>query len=256
MGINDIGQNVRGCSNSFTSACGANDDGNNLCSTCSDDYCNGIQFPTENRLQCLVCNDESCESNEDSLDYCQYFGDKERCVAVFSQDKKIIERGCSSSLQNQNYCNQNYASCVQCGTNGCNTISSIKSLMCSTCSSSSDINCVTNPTKVPSKYCEKGCFTRLLNNATLERGCVDDLEEVFDCIPDNNCKLCVDFDKCNTENYPSDRRSCITCNSSTSCKESTSRLCANYKQFDKCVTIFSGCKSLLKLINVMVSFIF
>lgn len=243
MGINQDGYSVRGCSSSFTNttACGTDDDGKSRCNVCADDLCNGVQFPIANRLQCHKCDDEICAANDDNLDYCERFGAQERCVTVFSKGKNVTERGCSSSLHNKRYCDQNYASCVQCPTNGCNTVTSRDSRLCAVCNSTIDSNCVTNPTVVASKSCAKGCYSRLVNQ-TLERGCFEDLAETFDCVAENKCKFCNDVDKCNVENYPSNRKSCKTCQTLESCKNPPSQVCVNFKENDICVSIFSGCE--------------
>jgi Protein of unknown function (DUF753) len=243
MGINQAGQSVRDCASAITNttACGTDDNGTNRCSVCSDDLCNGVQFPLANRLQCHKCNDENCEANDDNLDYCHNYGAQERCVTVFSPNSKVTERGCSSNLQNQRYCTQNYGSCLQCPSNGCNTVTSKVSRLCTICNSTTDPNCVINPTSATSKYCEKGCYTRLVNQ-TLVRDCAENLGETFECVAENNCLFCNDVDKCNVMNYPDNRKSCKTCTTLESCKNPTSKLCINYKPNDSCVTIFSGCE--------------
>lgn len=244
VGIDQVGNSVRGCSNAFTNttACGTDDNGTNRCNVCTDDFCNGVQFPLTNRLQCHSCSDENCSADDDNLEYCERYGSQERCVTVFSANNEVMERGCSSNLYNQHYCDQNYASCRQCSSNGCNIITSKDSHLCAACNSSTDANCVTNPTIVPSKSCEKGCFTRLVNQ-TLVRGCFEDLGETFECIAENGCKYCNDVDKCNVENFPSNRKSCKTCNNMESCKTPQSQLCVNYQENESCVSLFTGCKS-------------
>lgn len=244
MGVNQNGESVRGCSSAFTNttSCGADDNGVNRCSICSDDLCNGIQFPLQNRLQCHTCNDDDgCEADDDNVEYCERFGEQERCFTVFSKSKQVVERGCSSGLQRQTYCSQNYANCLQCSSSGCNNIDSMDSRLCAICDSSMDPNCVLNPAITTSKYCNKGCFTRLVGQ-TLTRGCAEDLGETFQCTEGNKCQLCSDSDKCNVLNYPSNRRSCKSCNSLATCQNPSTHLCINHKDGDSCVTVFSGCK--------------
>ena len=243
VGINQQGETVRGCSSSFTNTntCGADDDGINRCTVCNDDLCNGIHFPMTNRLQCQLCSGDDCEVSGEVINHCERYHGQERCVTVFSQDDRVIERGCSSSLRNQLYCNQNYENCLQCPSDACNSVTSKTSHLCVDCSSASDPNCVLNPAVVVSaKYCKKGCYSRLVGQ-TLHRGCYDDLATNFACVAENNCKFCNDIDKCNVEVYPSDRRSCKTC-VGAGCNNASSQMCINYKSGDSCVTIFNQCE--------------
>lgn len=244
MGIDEHGESVRGCANVFTNttACGDDDDGVNRCNVCTDDFCNGVQFPLVNRLQCHKCVDENCEPTDDTLDFCELYHQQERCITVLSHDDKVVERGCSSSYGNQRYCNMNYDNCLKCSTNGCNSFTSRLDKMCIVCDSNTNPNCVLNPTSIATlSYCKRGCYTRLVNK-TLHRGCSDDLDAGFVCSDDSNCQYCNDGDKCNVGNYPSDRRSCITCSGIANCANATSQTCINYRKSEKCSTIFNYCK--------------
>lgn len=244
MGVNQRGESVRDClsAQKNTTACGADDNGVNRCSICTDDHCNGIQFPLKNRLQCHTCNEEGCQAQPDNLQFCQRYDPLERCVTIFSKSDIVVERGCSSSLRNKRYCDQNYENCLQCPVAGCNNITSRLERLCVICSSVTDLGCVYNPASIANtRSCKKGCYTRLING-TISRGCYDDLGDDFDCVEDNKCKYCNDADKCNVENYPVGRKSCRTCAGIEQCKAPVSRQCLKYKENDSCVTIFSGCK--------------
>lgn len=244
LGVNEQGETVRGCASSFTNttACGTDDDGINRCHVCADDLCNGIQFPLANRLECHTCSEEGCKAGEENLEYCERYQGQERCVTVFSENDQVVERGCSSSLLSQHYCDQNYANCFQCPSRGCNTIDSKINRLCAVCNSSQDRKCVANATMSNSKYCKQGCFTRVVNEV-LTRGCLEDLDESIDCVPDNGCKFCNDIDKCNIEVFPDDRRVCRTCDSLESCQTPELRHCNSYRQNDSCVTIFNRCET-------------
>lgn len=249
MGLNEHGESIRDCSSAFTNltSCGINDNGINRCSVCNDDLCNGIQFPVTNRLQCHVCeDDEDCPADDSNLEYCERYHALERCVSVFSADNKIIERGCSSSLSRERYCDQNYANCLQCPTSGCNNVTSKDTRQCVVCDSSRNPNCVLNPTIIATSSCVDGCFTRLING-TLTRGCFESLPSSFDCVPENGCKYCNDIDKCNTGNYPSDRKSCRTCVGADACRAPTNQICVKHTNNDSCVTLFDGCEDFLNV---------
>lgn len=243
IGVNAKGENVRGCASSFqnTTACGQDDNSSAQCLVCSDDFCNGIQFPLQNRLQCEICEGEACDASNDNLGFCENLNPQESCVAIFSGEDKAIERGCSSTIARKQYCSQNYENCIYCSTNGCNQMTSKNSHLCVVCDSSNDSNCILNPTAISSIYCQQGCFSRLVNQ-TLHRGCYEDLGANFKCVEENNCQYCNDVDKCNTDTYPKDRRSCRTCAGQENCRNTTSELCLNYKANDACVTVFTQCK--------------
>lgn len=246
MGVNQQGENVRGCASQFTnvSTCGSEDNGVNRCSVCNDDLCNGIQFPLTNRLMCHTCADEGCEASADNLDFCQRYQGVEFCVTVFSQDNKVLERGCSSSLMNQKYCNQNVANCLQCPSTGCNSVVSKTSRICVVCNSLTNPDCVTNPNSLSTANCQNGCYTRLINGSTT-RGCFDDLGETFECSVENHCQFCNDGDKCNVATYPSNRRSCNTCVGAANCKNPQEKLCIIHSENETCVSFFNGCEPIL-----------
>lgn len=249
VGLNEHGETVRDCSNVITNttACGVDDNGTNRCNVCNDDLCNGIQFPLANRLQCHTCNDENCEASDDNLEFCERYHREERCVTVFSKGEKVVERGCSSSLQNQQYCDQNYANCLHCPSSGCNSIVAKVSRLCVLCNSTIDPNCVINPNAIStSRICSQGCYTRLVNKV-LTRGCSEDLDESFQCHDENKCKYCNEIDKCNVQDYPPYRKSCLTCVNMADCQYPVSELCVNFDENESCATIFNGCKLIISL---------
>jgi hypothetical protein len=239
VGVNEKGESVRDCASeiSSVSGCGA---ANSTCKVCNEDLCNSMQFPIQKRIKCHTCsNPDFCQANESNLDYCEKYGESEKCITVFSNDDRVIERACSSNLLNKLYCSQNYKNCFDCRGNGCNNINTKAAKQCVVCSSLSDPNCVVNPTTLSTKTCIGGCFTRL-DNSTLIRGCASDL--TVSCTKENQCLHCNDVNKCNTQNYPEDRKKCLTCNASGNCMNPTSQLCIKHRKNDSCVTLYSGCK--------------
>jgi hypothetical protein len=153
----------------------------------------------------------------------------------------VIERGCSTTLQNKLYCSQNYTNCIECSGPNCNKITSKNDRLCVECNSALDPNCVLNPAAVlTSKVCSSTCYTRI-SSGDLMRGCLEDLQGL-ECTDTNSCKSCKTHDKCNVENYPDDRKQCFTCNDVENCKTLTSKPCVKYERNDKCVTIFTGCE--------------
>lgn len=150
-----------------------------------------------------------------------------------------IERGCVSNLRNQRICDANDPRCVKCNSETCNTDMSRTSKVCAMCTSANDPNCVRNPLVVPQKSCTKGCYTKLTGEV-LTRGCEEDLLAV--CNATTSCQLCNSSDRCNVQQLPANRLSCLTSVGSTT---STTQLCINHRTNDRCVTIFSGCKLLI-----------
>jgi Protein of unknown function (DUF753) len=242
IGINSKGETVRGCASSYnTTLCGVDDDGIYSCLVCKDDLCNGIQFPMKNRLKCHICNDiNECSATDENLSYCEIYGDQERCVTVFNNANKAIERSCASEIVNKKYCELNYKNCIRCSDTGCNSITTKTTLLCSFCNSVENPNCVIDPAIVPVKYCERGCFTRLIDG-DLFRGCLEDLGTI-NCDESNNCVPCSDGDKCNVGSYPKDRKNCLTCSTPSQCQSPSSQMCVKHTVNDKCVTVFDGCE--------------
>ena len=243
VGMYVRGETVRDCANAIPNSnnCGTTDDGINTCITCTGDLCNAIAFPLTNRLMCQTCSGDNCEGESE---YCERINISERCITVFStSDDKVIERGCSSRIQNNNICQQTIGNCITCGNDGCNNATSKLSKQCLNCDSSTDANCVINPTAVSSKTCKTGCYTRL-NGENLVRGCLEDLGSI-QCNVMNNCKTCDKwFDKCNTDDYPTNRKSCRTCQGVINCQNAWNQACIRHKENDECVSIFDGCKYL------------
>lgn len=252
VGLNNYGENVRGCYASFSNhTCGMDENSQYQCISCQDDFCNGITYPVTNRLSCHMCHDSNnCQTvSDDNINYCPNYGQQEKCVSVFNADNKVIERGCSSSLNNMVYCSQNYKNCIECASAGCNNITSVSSKMCAVCDSVTDKNCILNPNAVPTKYCDRGCYTRLING-DLYRGCLEDLNNLT-CTNTTNCVSCADFDKCNVINYPNNRMECLTCSNSTDCNHPTKMSCVRHRANDTCVTLFNGCKKNICIASIM-----
>ena len=242
IGINVNGETVRDCASAISNSinCGTADDGINTCITCTGDLCNAIQFPQTNRLMCQTCSGDNCNGE---LEYCERINNTERCITVFSTSKDmVIERGCSSIIQNNKICQQTIGNCITCASDGCNNGTSKLIKQCFNCDSSTDANCVLNPIAVSSKECKTDCFTRL-EGENLVRGCLEDLESM-QCNETNKCKTCPDkwFDKCNADDYPKNRKSCKTCQGITNCQNPLNQVCINHRENDECVSIFDECK--------------
>lgn len=243
VGLNSHGENVRGCKASYSDqTCGRKEDGQHECIACQDDHCNGIIYPVTERLSCHTCHgiDNCQQATNDNVDLCPLYGSNERCVSVFDGNNTVVERGCSSILNNKNYCTINDKNCLECSTNGCNDATSVDMKICAICDSSTDPDCVLDPKSVPAKYCEQGCYTRLVNGHT-KRGCLEDLDTA-QCEAAHDCFACASSDKCNVINYPNNRMECFTCSNSTDCVRPSIKPCIRHKDGDTCVTIFNECK--------------
>lgn len=162
VGLNTDGTTVRDCASAITGStlCGY---GNPNCLTCGDDLCNSLTVPMENRLTCLQCIGDSCLSDAGS-EYCAVYHVNERCVTVFDSANLVIERGCSSSVQNKLICDANDSNCLKCSFGNCNTeVSNKEAYHCVSCNSLNDPNCVEFPLSSGSAGCLlDGCYSRLL----------------------------------------------------------------------------------------------
>lgn len=166
VGLNSLGQTVRGCSQDFqVSNCSVNfenDNGLNNCTVCAQDMCNFVNFPLHGRLRCHSCVDEGCKDPQLDDMFCNLYGQNDACVTVFDNLGNPIERGCLSSLKYSQNCDGTESSCVQCSNSDlCNTNTTNNYMQCAFCNSSINPDCVLSPKIVDSKKCSKGCFTKI-----------------------------------------------------------------------------------------------
>lgn len=199
------------------------------CLTCTDDFCNGITFPTENRRSCLQCSGNECTTSEESQ-FCQVFSSSELCVTIFDSTNTVTERGCSSSLST------NSTNKLSCNFDNCNTQKSIsEAFYCVGCSSASDKKCILNPKEAGSVACTTNeCYSRALDTDVVERGCVAALSSTC---TGNNCIMC-NGTQCNVAEVPSNRQSCYKC-SGINCVSGlgVAETCLSHKNTG-CITIF------------------
>lgn len=243
VGLNMDGETRRGCANEISNSthCGSSDE---TCLTCSDDHCNGIVFPTNNRLLCIKCLGDDCTQGNTLNEYCEKVHPDERCVTVFDSGNAVIERGCSSTVQNSAICSSESNSfCLKCNFSSCNIATSTsETFFCVSCSSEQDHNCVTSPNTTEIVACStNSCYSRLLENdgtgQQIERGCG---EKVTLCTTDN-CQACSG-ERCNSENFPSNRHSCYSCfGDQCALGHLHEKLCSTYNDQNKeCVTLYGA----------------
>ena len=241
VGLNTKGETLRGCSNEISNAnlCGNSDEN---CFTCADDHCNGIIFPTNNRLLCVKCFGDDCIQENTTNEYCEKVHADERCVTVFDGSTAVIERGCSSTVQNSVTCGlEDSYLCLKCNFSSCNiATSTLQKYFCVSCSSE-DHNCVTSPNATQVAVCSTdSCYSRLLENdgtgQQIERGCV---EKITQCTSYNSCQSCSG-ERCNSEIFPSNRHSCYSCfGDHCAIGHLHEKLCSTYNDQNKeCVTLY------------------
>lgn len=240
VGINENGEPWRDCAKAVenSTSCGVTD---LTCLKCGDDYCNSVLYPTQGRLTCIKCLNNDCEaSNTIVNEYCERLHIDERCVTVFDDSGSVVERGCSSSIQNSASCIEN-SNCLSCDFDKCNVeTSAAEKYHCVSCNSNNDTKCVSNPMETQAVSCRTNqCYSRLLDvNGTgqhIARGCLTDLPECSG----SACMTCTG-ERCNSQSFPADRHSCYYC-SGDHCAlgHLHEKQCTIYNQQDKsCTTVY------------------
>lgn len=241
VGVNSNGDPVRDCADAISNsaACGVAD---RTCLRCDEDQCNGVVYPTQDRLNCIKCLNDECQSTTTVSEYCERWNPNERCISVFDQNDAIIERGCLSSIQNTGTCSNSNPNCLLCNFNNCNVEKSVdEKYYCVSCNSGTDSKCVSDPKATQTVGCKSNmCFYRLLTangiGQNIERGCSVDAQM---CTGNPNCQLCQG-ERCNSVNFPSDRHSCFYC-SGDHCPMGHlhEKQCIAYSPTNKnCVTVY------------------
>ena len=239
VGINESGEPWRDCADAVENSknCGVTD---LTCLKCNEDYCNGILYPTLNRLTCIKCLNGDCETLNTVTEFCEKLHVDERCVTVFDNSNSIVERGCSSTIQNPSACDGN-SNCVTCDFDECNVATSAaEKYQCVSCNSNDDPKCVSNPKETDISSCRVNtCYSRLLGKTEIgqhiARGCYT---EVSEC-SSPGCEACTGG-RCNSNLFPADRNSCYQC-SEEHCAlgHLHEKQCTIYNQNDKdCVTVY------------------
>lgn len=236
IGVDAVGFPKKDCASavSDSSKCGTS---NQTCLTCDGDFCNGITFPTEGRLSCIKCIGEDCANQDTSSEYCERLSSLERCVSVFDASG-IVERGCSSSIENAGTCSSNNPSkCLTCYFDNCNVANSLsEAFLCVSCNSEEDSNCISNPNTTQAVPCTTDlCYSQLLpENGVgqhIKRGCG------VQC-SGTSCSYCQG-ERCNSMKFPSDRNSCYHCTGDQcAIAPLQEKQCTLYSQVGSCVTIY------------------
>lgn len=238
IGVNAMGAPKKDCASAVSNAnlCGTSD---LTCLTCNEDYCNGITFPTQDRLSCIKCIGEDCVNLITRSEYCERWSSSEKCVSVFSAAGIVVERGCSSTIYNSEICSSSNPNCLICNFDNCNVANSLsETFQCVSCKSEEDPNCVSNPNATQAIACTTDqCLTQLLPlpqngiGRHIYRGC----SSTNEC---SDCSLCKG-ERCNSMPYPTDRQSCYYC-SGDNCAMGhlQEKLCTIYSQDKDCVTVY------------------
>lgn len=236
VGMNGNGEPWRDCADAVESSanCGVTD---LTCLTCDSDYCNAVVYPEVGRLNCIKCLNNDCETLNTKTEFCERLHVDERCVTVFGESNSVIERGCSSTIQNSALCTDR-ENCLMCNANECNQAT--QKYLCLSCNTNVDQKCATEPMKLQTEICGTNqCYSRLLGlsgtGQHLERGC---LANIGECTG-SDCSLCTGKN-CNSNIFPTDRHKCYQC-VGDDCASGVlqEKQCAVYNRNNKnCVTIF------------------
>lgn len=259
---NDI--TYRGCSSNLV--CDATNP--RSCLKCSGEGCNTANLARKQDdnfgkwqdlpLTCLSCTGSNCDSSTTTESLICELNNEQDCMTVFDNTGKVVRRGCADIVESEysTYCEENDDSCFSCKSNECNTaIAKTEFVECVYCNSHKDLECVWNPSSsaLGSRQCQGSCMTALFpsdNSATpaydLIRTCLNDKELANQTTCSGaNCKSCTGS-KCNIDNVPENRLSCLTCEDGT-CEDPESKSCPLYKEIDQCFIKFDDSSSVVEM---------
>ncbi|EDW91184.1 uncharacterized protein LOC6530559 [Drosophila yakuba] len=220
------------------------------CAACSGDSCN-VQSLPEDRQSCYTCEGDECEDPQPKT--CAIYKPEDSCFLWVDEDNDLKQLGCLSSFRNQDLeaiiKTKRIAVCN--GTN-CNVPQLQSPVRCAVCDSREDPSCATDALAIGtfntcSQLPHTGCYTRLENDGSTQRGCLYDLGQTdfASCLlgSDANCTVCS-VDGCNREIFPADRQVCYSCTSEddSSCESDPSYTlaCPWVSDTETCKTLLSG----------------
>ncbi|XP_036330873.1 uncharacterized protein LOC118742712 [Rhagoletis pomonella] len=236
--------------------CRANTSGGTECASCDTDNCNNFAFPSD-RLRCHVCSDASCSTS--TAQYCAEYDQNDFCFAKYENGQPEL-LGCGSAQNSSDLAAwEAERKLYRCTGNDCNAIASLPTTggYCLSCNSTLTPACAQNPaTLTIAEACpalEDQCVTYLSTGGLTQRGCLSKLSsaEQTSCQAAGTCAICTG-DRCNNEIFPSNRRRCHICNSTSdntcSSAPNSIQICPVYVANDRCVTkrtefVERGCES-------------
>lgn len=197
--------------------------------TCEKNNCNILPVP-RNRIRCFQCDeniDETCSISNNTfppLQYCPKYNvteEEEECYTKIDKSSKQITRGCKSDFgPDEDFCEED--TCKRCTYEGCNRDPkySKPQLFCIKCEATSDRNnsCLWGHHFSNAEQCEtiiefgiqEACFTSINKDGAVNRGCLNDVQNVCSDNDPNSCRKC-DLSGCNNDNVV--KQSCVICNS-------------------------------------------
>lgn len=261
------GVTSRGCGSEL--ACGAL--GRKDCRSCFGANCNTVDLIDEHigdpglwqglPINCYTCEGEDCVISTGLVQSCGN-NKLQTCTTVFSQEGKVVARGCSDLVATGYgaYCDASPSDCLECKSSGCNlAVSKADYVDCIFCDAQTNANCTVNVEDVSrTRKCYKTCMTALYPRTTdadppydLTRTCLDDkdFDEREKCEADAFCRSCSGA-ACNTQLVPEVRNTCYYCKGD-SCQLPTVSACHSYTSQEQCFILFDevgtaiemGCKS-------------
>ncbi|KAI8035903.1 hypothetical protein M5D96_011334 [Drosophila gunungcola] len=257
---------TRGCLDDLNEAerasCAAGTHAN--CTACTGSLCNGDDV-IANPLECYTCKDPLCE--DPAIAKCVAYRKEDQCYLAYD-NADVVAMGCASDFETQ-VIKELVAQqrLLLCSGQKCNEYSLTPDPnTCLHCSSAEDPRCATNPnqlltTDICAKLPYTQCVTQIDSRGNTIRGCLSSLAggDFYECLTGDGelCDTCTG-DRCNDLSvFPTDRRKCYQCDSSsdpncaTSPTSLTSTVCPIYTQDESCVTTLSdgithrGCSSSL-----------
>ncbi|KAH8401800.1 hypothetical protein KR009_007921, partial [Drosophila setifemur] len=245
------GRTRRGCQSDLN--CDESEAGS--CRICSGANCNDVDLQSsyvgepgkwqDLPLSCHVCSDAtSCATVGTDTTKCEG-NNKQTCSTVFSAAGVVVARGCTDAVlaANEDYCDLNKDSCLQCKSDGCNRALSLDNYVdCYFCDAEEDANCAWD-TPESTRKCLDQCMTGLYprssswDSALLPtRGCLDDLNEAerASCSAGthSNCTACSG-NLCNGNDVIENPQECYICED-TYCETPETSKCLAYREQDQC----------------------
>lgn len=214
-----------------------------------------------------------CKGDCEIAEYTTCPSSETHCFTKYDERASVIEMGCRSDY-NENQILDNFKDFFFCEGDNCNDYGQIPDDgQCAVCSSASDENCANNPKKLGNNRCSKAphkeCYSRLIPNGLVERGCASNLEpeDFKNCFlkNDETCTVCSE-PGCNKNEISTVAKiSCFSCNESEdNCEIPEAKTCEQettgcFTKFDSRSDIVEmGCKGVYseqEVLNNLKSFL-
>ncbi|XP_055920202.1 uncharacterized protein LOC129951877 [Eupeodes corollae] len=257
---------IRGCSLELN----CNGEDRETCRLCTENNCNTVDLLSnyigkpgmwqDLPLNCYTCEGSACQNSNGIPKMCEN-NNLQKCETVFDSTEVVLRRGCSDDVAKTHgdYCDTNSGYCQQCKSSGCNNVTRLSDYVnCAFCDSSTNPNCVLNPTieGIKTRKCNQQCMAALFPRSSeedpsyeLTRTCLDDkdLDDRQTCLDGNDpfCKTCSGSN-CNDFEFPLERHECLSCRGEE-CEDAQKKTCVTYHPNDQCYILFDNSSTVIAM---------